>query len=186
MIRIRGVIAQHTCLEHTKLYEYAWRKKSIVEIGVAEGASALALRKAAAPDAILYLIDSYSSGRKLDSQLQRIIAHRHVNRSRNAEVCWVRDFSYNVVKDWKKPIDFLFIDGDHSHKACLRDWIEWSPFVIRGGIVAFHDGRIFQRGWTSADMGSVKVVQKIRNDPRSDFQVIDEVDSMVFFRKNGQ
>ncbi len=36
-------------------------------------------------------------------------------------------------------IDFVFIDGDHSYDACKADLLAWSPFVKRGGVIAFHD-----------------------------------------------
>jgi len=36
-------------------------------------------------------------------------------------------------------IDFIFIDGDHSYDACKADIEAWSPFVKRGGVIAFHD-----------------------------------------------
>jgi predicted O-methyltransferase YrrM len=36
-------------------------------------------------------------------------------------------------------IDFIFIDGDHSYAACKADIEAWTPFVKRGGVIAFHD-----------------------------------------------
>src|SRR5262249_8068306 len=36
-------------------------------------------------------------------------------------------------------IDFIFIDGDHSYDACKADIAAWTPFVKRGGVIAFHD-----------------------------------------------
>ncbi|MFN8207210.1 MAG: class I SAM-dependent methyltransferase [Bacteroidales bacterium] len=36
-------------------------------------------------------------------------------------------------------IDFLFIDGDHSIEGCDFDFTHFSPFVRRGGYIAFHD-----------------------------------------------
>lgn len=38
-----------------------------------------------------------------------------------------------------EAIDFLFIDGGHSLEAVNFDVVRWTPFVPRGGIVAFHD-----------------------------------------------
>lgn len=37
------------------------------------------------------------------------------------------------------PIDFLFIDGDHSYEGVKQDFEMYSPFVRPGGIIAFHD-----------------------------------------------
>ena len=36
-------------------------------------------------------------------------------------------------------IDFLFIDGDHSYAGVKKDYELYSPFVRKGGILAFHD-----------------------------------------------
>jgi predicted O-methyltransferase YrrM len=47
--------------------------------------------------------------------------------------------SEEAAKHWTKPIRLLFIDGDHSYEAARKDFELWSPFVIQGGLVLFHD-----------------------------------------------
>ena len=47
--------------------------------------------------------------------------------------------SEEAVKRWDRPIRLLFIDGDHSYEESRKDFELWSPFVVAGGIVAFHD-----------------------------------------------
>ena len=37
------------------------------------------------------------------------------------------------------PIDFLFIDGDHTYEGVKKDFKMYSPLVKKGGIIAFHD-----------------------------------------------
>lgn len=37
------------------------------------------------------------------------------------------------------PLDFVFIDGDHTYDGVRADWLAWSPLVRPGGVVAFHD-----------------------------------------------
>lgn len=37
------------------------------------------------------------------------------------------------------PLDFAFIDGDHSYDGVRSDFELWSPLVRPGGLVAFHD-----------------------------------------------
>jgi predicted O-methyltransferase YrrM len=39
----------------------------------------------------------------------------------------------------EKPLDFLFIDGDHSYDGVRRDFEIFAPLVRPGGLVAFHD-----------------------------------------------
>jgi predicted O-methyltransferase YrrM len=36
-------------------------------------------------------------------------------------------------------VDLLFLDGDHSYEACLRDWQLYSQLLRPGSLVAFHD-----------------------------------------------
>ncbi|MFQ4140950.1 class I SAM-dependent methyltransferase [Chlorogloeopsis sp. ULAP02] len=38
-----------------------------------------------------------------------------------------------------KPIDFLFIDGDHTKRGCLTDLILFYPHVSIGGYILLHD-----------------------------------------------
>jgi len=38
-----------------------------------------------------------------------------------------------------RPLDFLFIDGDHSYEGVARDFELYSPLVRPGGLIAFHD-----------------------------------------------
>jgi predicted O-methyltransferase YrrM len=43
------------------------------------------------------------------------------------------------------PLDYLFIDGDHSYEGVKQDFDMYSPLVRAGGLVAFHD--IAGTGW---------------------------------------
>jgi predicted O-methyltransferase YrrM len=38
-----------------------------------------------------------------------------------------------------EPVDFLFIDGDHSYEGAKQDWHSYAPLVRPGGLIAFHD-----------------------------------------------
>ena len=38
-----------------------------------------------------------------------------------------------------RPLDFLFIDGDHSYEGVRLDFEMYSPLVRPGGLIAFHD-----------------------------------------------
>lgn len=38
-----------------------------------------------------------------------------------------------------RPIDFLFIDGDHTYNGVKSDFINYGELVRPGGIIAFHD-----------------------------------------------
>lgn len=51
----------------------------------------------------------------------------------------VRGYSVDVAATWEKPINLLFIDGSHEYKDVLNDFEKFFPYVVSGGIVAFHD-----------------------------------------------
>lgn len=40
---------------------------------------------------------------------------------------------------WELPIDALFLDGGHTYEATLADFINFSPWVVAGGIIIFDD-----------------------------------------------
>ncbi|MDP3723840.1 MAG: class I SAM-dependent methyltransferase [Candidatus Omnitrophota bacterium] len=40
---------------------------------------------------------------------------------------------------WDRPIDFLFIDGDHSEAGVSADIAKYAPFVRQGGGIFLHD-----------------------------------------------
>lgn len=185
LVGMRGVVSQHSEIEDALLRKYAKDAKTIVEIGVAEGASAFSLRDVASPKTTLYLIDPYLPGRLPFFNATKLVAHRYVGSSSNVTVEWIEAFSYDVCKNWDKPIDFLFIDGDHSYEGCLRDWKEWSPFISKNGIVAFHDARVFDGGWTKPSDGPVQVINELfKGSPdNSHWQIIEEIGSLVIVRR---
>ena len=58
------------------------------------------------------------------------------------------------------PFDFAFIDGDHSYDGVRADWLNYSPLIRPGGMVAFHDT------WPNRDRhepGVVKWVDELRH-----------------------
>jgi predicted O-methyltransferase YrrM len=86
--------------------------------------------------------------------------------------------SADVSKSWTKPIEMLFIDGDHSCAGCLSDIKHWERYVIKDGYIVFHDfankmgvpkavyESILSRPWlykvlSDREFGSVFVVKKI-------------------------
>jgi len=182
---LRPVHAQHTEEEGHALQRWASGRRSLVEIGVAEGASALALRKVMHTGGVLYLIDPFHLSRIPLVNSVRRVARQTVNRSSNGQVEWVEQFSCLAAKTWRVSIDFLFLDGDHSYQAVQQDWLDWSPFLPAQGIVAFHDARTFHGGWTSSDDGPVMFVDRgFRNGRLTGWEIIEEVHSMVIVRRS--
>lgn len=55
---------------------------------------------------------------------------------------------------------FAFIDGDHSYEGVRADWLNYSPLVAPGGLIAFHDT------WPNFDRhepGVVRWVDELRH-----------------------
>ena len=129
--------------------------RRVVEIGVYEGASALALLQTLGAEAELHLIDPF--GRHPDAlprgwgasewATRRVLA-RAVRRrgAQSPRVCWHVARSHEVAASWSGEVDVVFIDGDHSEEGCELDWSSWHRFVAVGGYVVFHDARAGEEG----------------------------------------
>jgi len=182
---LRRAYTGTTPAEQQALLRLAGGKKCLVEIGADEGANSLNLRKAMHPDGALYLIDPYKPGR-LGVNFSYLIAKREVSKSDNGRVVFIRQLSHQAALGWHDAIDFLFVDGDHSRDGALRDWLDWSPHVYAGGLVAFHDAHVFPGGWTQPSWGPVQVVEEIiegRHSVGGHFEVSEVVDSLVVLRR---
>ena len=180
----RPVVAQHTRAEHKALQRWVQGRKAVVEIGVAEGASALALRESMAADGTLYLIDPYHLSRLRWLNLSRRAAHACVNLSKNGRVLWIQKFSAQAAVQWSSPIDFLFVDGDHAEAAVRDDWRLWHAFLRLGAVAVFHDARVFPDGWPAESDGPVKFVDGLFRQQNSEWKIVDEVHSLVFVQRS--
>jgi predicted O-methyltransferase YrrM len=50
-----------------------------------------------------------------------------------------RAFSHDLAKEWRDPIRFLWIDGDHTYAGAKADVDMFKPFLSDGAILAMHD-----------------------------------------------
>jgi predicted O-methyltransferase YrrM len=181
---IRPVLGQHTAAEHEALIKWASGRSILVEIGVAEGASAVALRGAMSPSGTLVLIDPFHLSRIRAINTTRRAAHRAVRGCRNGRVRWIEEFSSVAANNWKGPIDFLFIDGDHSETGVGQDWDRWHRHVAPSGIVAFHDAATFPGGWTREEWGPVRLVNRLfRERALPGWRIVQQVDSLVVIER---
>jgi predicted O-methyltransferase YrrM len=182
---LRPVLAQHTAKEHATLEKWAAGRMTVVEIGVAEGVSALAMRLRMAADGTLYLIDPFHFRRISAINFTRRTAHRLVRSVPRGNVIWIERFSFDAVKQWNRPIDLLFIDGDHTENGVRRDWNDWNQFVVPGGVAIFHDARIFEGGWTSSNYGPVKLVDDLfRRQRILGWKIVEEIHSLLVVERH--
>ena len=180
---LRPAVAEHSQAEAQLLMRYAAGARTVVELGVSEGGSAAELRSVMSPAGRLYLVDPYKRGR-LGVAMARIVARRLVKAIHRARVTWLRRCSDEAARGWRRPIDFLFIDADHSYERAASDWRTWAPFVRPGGHVALHDSVVFAGGWTDERSGPVRLLEEIRRS-NAGWTLVDQVDSLSVLRRDG-
>jgi len=44
-----------------------------------------------------------------------------------------------VASHWATPLSLVFIDGGHGHDPAHRDYEQWTPKVVDGGLLVIHD-----------------------------------------------
>ncbi len=49
------------------------------------------------------------------------------------------DYSFNVIRHFHKPFDYLFIDADHRYEFVKQDFDDWYPKLALGGYLLLHD-----------------------------------------------
>jgi predicted O-methyltransferase YrrM len=117
-------------------YLQAERPVRIVEIGVYRGGTAF-LFCLLVPSVELYIgIDLFVRSRVAFHYLCRDSARLHFIDSVSTDR-YARAKLEGILGG--QPVDFLFIDGDHSYDGVKSDFEQFRPFVRDGGIVAFHD-----------------------------------------------
>ncbi len=140
-----------------------------------------------ASDGVLFAVDPYPAGR-LAFSAHWHIARKEVVKIPNGMMRWVRSTgvqaAHNHAALGTGPVDFMFIDGDHSFHALRGDWEAWSPLIAPEGIVTLHDS-CSSASRPIDHVGSVIFTNEvIRRDTR--FELVEIVDTLtVLQRKHG-
>jgi predicted O-methyltransferase YrrM len=121
------------------------KPKTVLEVGTSRGGTFFIWARLASPDAHLVSIDlpggentwAYPRWkeqfyRRFASKDQRIDLLR--GDSQKQEMV---DRLKNILQGVQ--VDFLFIDADHAYEGVKKDYELYSPFVHKGGMIAFHD-----------------------------------------------
>lgn len=118
----------------------------IVEIGSWQGRSTACIAQGSKQgnNVPVYAIDSFTGS--IENQRPGLKVWTLDDFKNNLTKAGVQDIVTTIVgtseeaaKTWNQPIEFLFIDGDHEYAAVEKDFLLYSPHLINGGIVAFHD-----------------------------------------------
>lgn len=174
-------------------------EKTIVEIGVAYGASALLFLFAKQPLTKLYSIDVFTMAEETkppkggptppsyESCLKNVRRGADIVGKEKVLDEWqlIKSSSHEVAQTWQRKVDLIFIDGDHSYEGVRRDFDDWFPLVKKGGIIFLHDSRLlpgsskdeFNRGWD----GPTKLARELRK--RKDVKLIDKAYSLTVWQK---
>lgn len=123
---------------YNKIRKHQVGKGTFVEIGSGHGASAYILGNAMPEGSRIIMIDKNHPDLRTKVTSQLIEDGYDVSHicgdstdEQTPEILLMR------LKG--KPIDVLFIDGDHHYKAVKSDYMIYSAFVKRGGLIALHD-----------------------------------------------
>jgi hypothetical protein len=139
VLGLRKPIVQLTVSEQDSLTRWAAGRKHAVELGVAEGGSAHLIASVLHPSGTLWLVDPFFPGALRVVGLHELIARRLLRASRPT-TRFLKMLSWHAPTQVAlPPIDFLFVDADHTEDAVRRDWHAWSPLLAADAVVVFHD-----------------------------------------------
>ena len=156
---ISALVSDKECKELYKIGKVV--ENNIVEIGSFQGESTTCLAKGSIDGnkVKIYAIDLWNlrelSDKVIENYKREIEKKKRLNFKRievwerflqrlqdekiEEYVIPVKGSSVEIAKVWNSPIGALFIDGDHSYKGCLNDYLEFGKHVVSGGYIIFHD-----------------------------------------------
>lgn len=116
-----------------------------LEIGTARGGTLFFLTRLANPSATIVSVDlpagefggGYGPGRQWFYQ-------RFAKRDQNLHLLQGNSHNSEMLARVRtaigdRPLDYLFIDGDHRYEGVRSDFEMYGPLVRKGGLIAFHD-----------------------------------------------
>lgn len=115
---------------------------NIVEIGSFKGRSTAVIAQAlidsekpSGASGRVYAIDPHVDGGSSPELLKENLVKHGVDK----QVDMIVKTSEEAHQGWTAPVDFLWIDGDHSGEMVEKDFLLWEPHLKTGGVIAFHD-----------------------------------------------
>lgn len=119
------------------LNEYASKTKGvIVEIGALVGRSTTVL-SLSSPKSKIHSCDKFIPNMFFTPEETRKLCLSNMNKLKNVTFYYLD--SLELARKWDRPIDLLFIDGDHTMQGVLDDTKYWLPFLKPSHFVLYHD-----------------------------------------------
>lgn len=83
--------------------------------------------------------DVYRAGDTQPPLMLMSCARNVVAAGVSANVRFVAAPTLEAARSWTQPIDYLYVDADHTYDAVLADLLAWLPHVKPGGLIAGDD-----------------------------------------------
>jgi len=148
----------------------------IVEIGSYRGKSTTVLAFGAKErGGKVYAIDPFEGvmdGHVVTGHDRDHLRYALINAGVSESVEIITGYSVATAKTWKKPIDLIFIDGDHSYEAVKADLKAWSKHVT--GKIALHD---YNLNWPGVPLAVDEFVAA------GEWRIVENVDATVVLER---
>jgi predicted O-methyltransferase YrrM len=112
--------------------------KTILEIGTGLGGTTVLLACAATDDALVVSVDLPNGAVRTPLLAAAVRASQHMECLRSdSHAAETQRVVATLLRG--RPVDVLFIDGDHTSEGVRKDLEVFAPLVRAGGWIAFHD-----------------------------------------------
>lgn len=150
-----------------------------VELGTWLGASAIPVARAVRRwGGTVTCIDTWSGDvreRTTKAPWMLVSCARHMlDAGVGASVRLIPATTRAAAATWTEPIDYLYVDADHSEAACAEDLADWWPHVRPGGLLVGDDygSALFpgvRRAWDAfADREGLSLTRYQSSPPHAD------------------
>jgi glycosyltransferase involved in cell wall biosynthesis/predicted O-methyltransferase YrrM len=135
--KIEGWLSEEEAILLYRLAEKVTGRGAIVEIGAYKGKSTVCLAKGSKKNSKIkiYSIDHHKNNPPSLPKFKSNLKKAGVEKL----VVPIIQTSEEAAKSFDKPVELIFIDGNHDYEFVKRDFELWFPKLIDGGIIVFHD-----------------------------------------------
>ncbi len=154
------------------------RDGCIVEVGSYRGRSTVALALGAPAATPVYAVEPHEAfvgvlGGVFGPEDRAAFFRAMLRTGCYAKVRLVNLSSREAAAGWHRPVELLWIDGDHSEEGVCSDFAAWRPHLTRNAAIAFDDA-------TDPALGPSRLIQTLTD---AEYHVIEQVGKVVVLRK---